>query len=361
MFRFCKLGKLTQKISTFVLIISLISGCAFYPQSPSYKGPPDRPATVDQYYDRGRSFGNSVEQILSHDNKYTLKRIFIDSDAGPLKIDYWALNKPSQDLIFVFPLLGGKNIIADYFAEYFAEQGYDTAVVHRVNDFKDPASFDNLEGILRKTLIRDRIAIDFFEQKYDKKNFGSFGISRGAINVAMTAGVDPRLKFNVMAMGGTELVNLFKRSDQGGIAKYTKKVMDAKNITRDQFYEELDKNIKTDPKYFAQFIDARNSLLFLSVFDKTVPIKYGERLRKQIGNPRTIYIAAGHYTSILFTQYVKLLLPLHSFCLFPSDYIETESLAFFNEKFQRRSGTMRLIPYRILQLPFEIIGRIFHS
>jgi len=45
-----------------------------------------------------------------------------------------------------------------------------------------------------KNVVRDRMAIDFFEQRLGKKEFGTLGISRGAINVAVTAGVDETAK-----------------------------------------------------------------------------------------------------------------------------------------------------------------------
>jgi hypothetical protein len=347
------------RVAVILAFASALGACAFIPQSPHYAGPPQRPAELEQYYSKGTSYTGFQEQTISVMKNYTHKRILIDSDSGQLKIDYFARPKTSKELIFVFPVLGGKNIIADYFARYFARHGFDTAIVNRVDDFKDPARFYEIEEVFRKGVVRDRIAMDFFEAQYQKSEFGSFGISRGAINVAMTAGVDPRLKHNVMAMGGTDLVSIFKESDQRGIVKYRNRVMAFHDLTEEEFYSALERQIKTDPKNLAHYIDSRNSLLFLSVFDKAVPIEYGEKLREQMGNPKTVYIAAGHLTSILYTQYIKLLTPWRELCLFPQDYLESEALSFYQESFNRGGTAWWMLPYRVLQLPFTLVGSWF--
>lgn len=344
-----------------LLVLVLQSSCAYISQSSKYTGPEPRPAAVEDYYAKGPSpsYQRFYEEVLTQKNEYTHKKISIETHVGQITIDYFQRPEPSDQLIFVFPVLGGKNIIADYFARYYARNGFDTAVVNRVDDFKNPAHFYELEEILRDGIVRDRIAMDFFEQQYAKKEFGSFGISRGAINVAMTAGVDPRLKHNVMAMGGTDLVSLFKDSDQRGIVRYRNRVMAYHNLTEEEFYEQLEKQIKTDPKNLAQYIDSRNSLLVLSVFDQAVPFKYGEKLRQQMGNPQTVYVAAGHLTSILYTQFAKLLLPFKELCLFPRDYIESEALAFYQRSFNNNhSNDWWMLPYRVLQLPFTLIGSV---
>jgi hypothetical protein len=207
---------------------------------------------------------------------------------------------------------------------------------------------------MRRTLIRDRIVLDFFEKEVGKREFGTFGLSRGAINVAMTAGVEHRLKYNVMVLGGTDVVEVFRTSDQKRMRRYAKSVSQMKGITVDQFYEELRKNLKTDPRYLAGYLNAKNSLLILSAFDSTVPFKYGMRLRRQIGYPRTIVLLADHYTSVLYTQMVKLFPPDRSLCIFPFDYIEGQTVDFFAEKFRGKRHWFRELPLKILRVPLDL-------
>ncbi|MCO6431613.1 MAG: hypothetical protein J5J00_12190 [Deltaproteobacteria bacterium] len=313
---------------------------------------------MEIYYNRSPTFGDFQEQVLREDDDYQLKRITIQSDAGDIVIDYFKRPERSDSVVLVFPVLGGKPVIENYFADYFARYGFDTAIVHRDNDFKDPSKIDQIEELFRSNVIRDRYALDFFEKHYQKRKFGSFGISRGAINASITAGIDDRLKHNVLVLGGSDLVKMFEKSNQKRIKKYVNSVMAQKNITKAQFFASLQKSIKTDPKNFARYIDARNTLMILGVFDRTVPFKYGELLREQIGDPKTIYLMADHYLSLLYTQFFKLMPPgQKEFCLFPFDYVETEALAFYRSSMETRERTFKLVPYKLIGLPFDLIGR----
>ena len=339
-----------------------LSGCAYRALDSRYAGPPPRPFELERYYPKG-SYGEYTQEERRSERAFTLKRIKLTTSAGLVTLDFYRRPTRSENLIFVFPLLGGKNVVAEHFAEYFARRGYDTAIVHRVNDFKDPLKFDQLEELFRQGVIRDRIAIDFFEKEFGKKHFGAFGVSRGAINVAITAGIDARLRYNIMVMGGADLVRIFKTSNQGGIKKYRDRVIAAKQISSDEFYEQLAAQIKTDPKRLAKYINADDALLFFGVFDRTVPFARGMELRTEIGGPRTIYLLSNHYTSVLYTQFVRLVPPIQapevpSFLSFPLDYVERESLAVYDKKFKKRRFNPMVAIYRVLQLPFNLIARL---
>jgi hypothetical protein len=309
-----------------------------------------------EYYKPAGSFGNYREEVEYETDSYIHKRITIESYAGPITAEYFQRKGVRSDsMVFVFPVLGGKNFIEKHIAKYFAEAGIDAAIVTRSNEFKDPTKFDELEDIFRLNVVRDRLAIDFFESEYGKTKFGTFGISRGAINVALTAGIDARLKYNVLVMGGTDLVNLFNDSDQPRINKYIKSVCDAKGFTEPQFLEALKTQLKTDPKNTAHYLDGNNSLLILGIFDKTVPFTYGLKLRNQIGRPDTIFLFADHYLGLLFTQTVSFLPPSKEGGWFPFPYIEEEAVSFYRRSFDQASN-WKVLPYRILQLPLNLVA-----
>ncbi len=336
------------------------SGCVFAPLNPDYAGPKARSLELNEYYAPNGSYLNYSEELLSVEDDFTVKRITLETSYGPVKVDYFARHKRSDDLVFVFPVLGGKNIIENHFARYFAARGFDTAIVHRNGEFKHPENFERLETLFKENVIRDRITMDFFESVYQKRDFGSFGISRGAMNVAMTAGVDERMKYNVLALGGAGLTEIFRDSTERGVKKFRKKVMASRNMNEEEFYAYLKSELHTTPEALASHIDARNTLMILAVFDTTVPFRYGVRLRNKIGRPETVFLAAGHYTSLLFTQFVKLVPPDEIFCIFPFDYIETESLAFYRRSFVGKS-TLKEIPFNILQFPFNLLSRFLEA
>ncbi|MCB0336536.1 MAG: hypothetical protein KDD62_09520, partial [Bdellovibrionales bacterium] len=218
-----------MKLPNYLTSICLLalSGCFTVPMNRDYRGPSKRPASVQEYYqyNKNNSYQFVSKEQVHKDSALTQERIQLETEAGILTLDYFHGAEPSEELVLVFPILGGrKNMIASYFADYFARNGMDTAIVHRDEKFKDPNYIDQLEEILKLSVIRDRIALDYFEKEHHKKRFASFGISRGAINVAITAGVDPRLKFNVMALGGTSLVKLFSESKERRIKRYRQTV-----------------------------------------------------------------------------------------------------------------------------------------
>lgn len=342
-------------------VVFLLTGCFAIPGNPHYSGPSPRPPEVEAYYKADVPFTGYYEKIIKFGKRYSLKEVHVETEAGEIVVDYYQRPEKSDEIIFIFPILGGKYMIESYFARYFARRGYDTAIIHRDKDFKNPDQFDHLEEIFRKNVVRDRIAIDFFGSIYGKKEFGSFGISRGAINAAMTAGVDPRLKYNVLALGGSHLLEIFKKSNVNGIERYVQRVQKAKGITRQQFFEYIEKTVKTDPKNLAKYIDADNTLMFLSMFDQAVPIKYGMKLREEIGEPRTVFLTSGHFSSIIFTQFVRMLPPSEGLCFFPFDFIESEAMQFYNRSFDKGGIDFFYLPFQVIQLPLGALSYLYYE
>lgn len=335
---------------------SILTGCAVLSLDTKYKGPEPRPTELNDYYSQGSSYQSFEIKELEKSRKFILSQITIKSEFGPIVIDFYDSPNPADDLVLVFPLLGGKPVVSQHFAEYFAEHDIDAAIVRRNDDFKNPAFFGQIEEMLKLNVIRDRVALDFFEKEFQKKHFGGFGVSRGGINVAMTAGVDPRIKYNVIAMGASDLPLIFRDSNQRRIKKYINTVMSDQKMSKPQVFSFLQSNVRTDPKFVAKHIDARNTMMFLSVFDRTVPYEYGRRLRKEIGNPRTIFLASDHYTIVLYTQLFSLLPPRKGDGLFPVGYLELESLEFFRKKFHRKEPTWKLLPFKVLRAPFDAVA-----
>lgn len=341
------------------LLVLFVAGCFRLSGNSWYEGPPARPSEMESYYAPEHSYGAFRENIEKTTKDYTLKRITLESYAGPIVVDFFQGNKKSDSLVLVFPVLGGKNFIEKHIARYLVESGFDAAIVNRSNEFKDPTKFEHLEEIFRHNIIRDRLALDFFETEYGKKQFGSFGISRGAINVALTAGVDARLKYNVLAMGGTDLVNLFRDSNQPRITQYIKSVQEGRGYSRPEFFAALRGQLRSDPKYTAQYLDGRNTLLVLGIFDRTVPFSYGLKLREQIGRPETIFLFADHYVSLAYTQTVSLLPPSkEKGGIFPFPYIEQEAVSFYKRSFEN-AWNWKAWPFQVLQLPLNLIAEGF--
>lgn len=340
-----------------LLLMSLLCSCVVVPASRHYTGPIARPAEITDYYAIPGPYTSKSEETLATNDLLSIKRIKLNTPAGATTIDFYQRHEKNPNLILVFPLLGGSNVVSAYFADYFAKRGVDTAIVHRSEDFKNPAKFDQIEKVLRENVIRDRIALDLFEKEYGKTSFGGFGISRGAINLVITAGADARLKYNVAAMGGSDLMRIMKSSNERRIVKYRNDVMSTKGISESEFNAALKDAVRTDPKYLAQYVDARTALLILCVLDKTVPIQYGIKLRREMGGPKTVYLLADHYLSAGFTRLVDVTPLKDTMGVFPFDYIEHEALVFYERSFKlNQSSDGGLLPFRIFQAPFNMIA-----
>jgi hypothetical protein len=157
-------------------------------------------------------------------------------------------------------------------------------------------------------------------------------------------------------MGGTDLVNLFRDSSQARIENYIQTVSTARGYSGDQFFTALRKQLRTDPKYTAQYLDGRNTLLVLGIFDRTVPFSYGMKLREQIGRPETIFLFADHYVSLAFTQTVSLLPPSKEKSgLFPFPYIEQEALSFYKRSFDN-SWNWKALPFKAIMAPINLVA-----
>jgi hypothetical protein len=337
-------------------VVGSLSGCVRLARGTYTSPPPERPPFIEAYYSEGRSYTGFVEHRVQPTREYTVRRILIESGVGQISLDYYQRNqKPSEELILVFPVLGGKPIIESYLADYIVRHGYEVAIIHRSDEFKDPKLFNSLETIFRNNLIRDRIAMDFFEKQYGKKSFGGVGMSRGAINLATLAGIDKRLQHNVFILGATDLASVFKDSDQRRISTYVQFVANARHTNKNGFKAIFRQKVITEPTSFTRYLDPRNSLVILAMFDKTVPFRHGMKLRKQMGDPETILLVAEHFTSVAFTQIVKLLPLSNDLCLFPFDYIEGETVEFLDRSYNRPTSWWHLIPLRILQAPLNLI------
>jgi len=127
-------------LSFFGLLFTGIffTGCVLTPLNPYYEGPAERPAGIEAYYSAEASYRSFDEELLEASKRITVKRITLQTELGETEIDYFIADQKSEELILVLPVLGGRNLFANYFARYFAYQGFDAAVIHRDGSFKNP-------------------------------------------------------------------------------------------------------------------------------------------------------------------------------------------------------------------------------
>ncbi len=297
----------------FALCLSL-SGCLYVPADPNYVGPKPLPAETLASYAYPRYQGSYTEKILEQKRHYTLKRISFPSSHNilPLEhaitIDYYAIDSAEKaPVIMVLPILGGGNDIAATFARYFAEHGLAAAVVHRQKDYKKPGYLKNIDTTLRQIVFDHMQAIDWIETKpeLDATRIGVFGVSMGGIKGALISALDQRVTVGVFALVAGDIAYILSHTNEKRIKKERTRLMAERQLTPEEFQRELTAKIKTDPLNYAEYIDARKTLMILARFDRAVPYRKGWELREKIGNPATITLLSGHYSAILYIHYVK--------------------------------------------------------
>ncbi len=311
----------------FAMLITLffIYGCGTVPFFSHYPGPLRLPKERASYYDYPKAW--TVVSIKEHPKGFLRIELRIsgqeDEEDQVITMDYY-MSSHGENVpgLLLSPILGGRNRIATHFARFFSKHGYHCLVVHRPPDLTDRVSDPQIfEERLRNAIIRDRVALDWLQGRPEVQadTLGSFGISYGGIKNVVLAAVDERLKANVFAMGGADLAAIFMNSDENKLIRIRKELMEENDWNPAQLESVLNETFVSDPLRYAYYVDASKTLLFLARMDATVPRENGERLRRALGYPKTVYLLAGHYSAALYTGIVG----------FP--FVECQCLAFFDK------------------------------
>jgi hypothetical protein len=69
--------------------------------------------------------------------------------------------------------------------------------------------------------------------------------------------------------------------------------------------EKLREAITLDPLAIAPGIDPSKVMMVIAACDKVVPARTGWELRRKMGNPETIELWSGHYSSVIDLPYLQ--------------------------------------------------------
>ena len=145
-----------------LLICNIASGCAYRPMNGEYAGPTKREPWVECYYPQTTKVDQQVGVVLEQNSSYSVSEITLFSKVGETKLEFYKKNKASDELVVVFPILGGKYWFERYIARYFVERGIDAVIILRNPEFKKPENIDRIEDLLKQSVQRDRLALDYF-------------------------------------------------------------------------------------------------------------------------------------------------------------------------------------------------------
>jgi dienelactone hydrolase len=229
---------------------------------------------------------------------------------APVKLTYYAqpdTNKPAP-AILILPIMGGRTYpLESFFAKGFVHHGYHAVVVHRPDIKDEIRDLEDIDVLLRASLNDTRRIIDWLERQpnVDSKRLGLFGISLGAIRGVMVLGMEPRLRAGVLGLPGGDLAYIATHSQDKNIVKARAKILERNQLTVEEGEERLREAITCEPLAIAPAVDPSHVLLVIAAFDHVVPARKGWELRRKMGNPRTIQLCGGHYTSVVHVPYLR--------------------------------------------------------
>jgi len=296
------------------------TNCIHHSLNSNYQGPKPLPQSIQQEYDYEKKPIELSEENITEKQGYTIKQISFPSTQNILDlehnitIDYYIPENKKQEkspVVVVLPVFGkkvGKNKVAEKFAEYVVQQGYYSAIVHRQEQYKELTDFKDIDTILRQMILDNRQAIDWLETQkdIDTEKIGVIGISMGGFKASLLAAIEnKRLDATVICLAGSKIWDILTFTRKNNFVKERRRIMEQEHLNPHEFNSRLEQEIQCDPFYYAPYIDASKTLMVISRFDRVVPTRQQKLLRKQIGNPKTIIIPAGHYTSFLLGKYIE--------------------------------------------------------
>ena len=284
-----------------------LSSCIVVPRDRAYVGPRPREDALQTIYTYAQDANAPQRTPIKEKRSYLLERIDLHPGTGQnVSFDFYQPRGSGPfPAVLMLPISGGVDICIEGFARYFAKRGWCCAVLY-ARDFQVDQAQEahEVEAYLQQIVVDCRRVLDFLSDQptVDAERLGCLGVSLGAIQASLVAGIDPRIRCTVLALGGGSLADVSVSSWEPKLKRGMRQ-WEKRGVTKAQVHEALQKVIQTDPLYLAPYLDARRTLLFLALFDRAVPRYTGEQLRRVLGKPQTVYFLSGHYGAFLYMAY----------------------------------------------------------
>jgi hypothetical protein len=309
------------KLALFILT-SLVggSGCASFLTRESAREARPLPPEIQDYYSyKPITAPPVVRQIREHD-RYAVSEVqlippaLVDvtepvSPIEPVQMLWYRPKTESpRPLILMSPILRNNAIFVEDFARLFAANGYHAVIVWRPQlPYDASGPLTQVEAYLRAAIIRNRQALDWLlaQPGVDTTRVATFGISYGAIINAALAGVEPRAQFHVFVLAGAPLADIMMTTLETHIRSFWSRARASKGLTDQQLHDALRATIRSDPAMLAPYVRPDNLLMIIAQFDRFVPTSASFHLREAFGNPDTVVVPLGHYTTVLDMPFLR--------------------------------------------------------
>ncbi|MHC4117345.1 MAG: alpha/beta hydrolase [Planctomycetota bacterium] len=276
-----------------------------------------------EYYGYAQRPIEAKVETICKKKRYVIERVEFPSSvnlygAENIRIDHYVQRREGKfPTVLALPIAGGVDFCVESFARHYASNGFNCAIVHnRSVELEDIESAEQAEDYLRQTVLDSRQVLDYLvaHRRVDADRLGCLGISLGGIKASLVSGVDERIKCMVVALAGGSMADIFLQSKEKAVKEYMSQWVEM-GVDAETIRIELSDKLATDPLRLAEYIDARNTLMYIAAFDRVIPKECGKNLWRAAGKPEVVYFFSGHFTSVLYLPYA-----------------ERSSLAFFKKK-----------------------------
>jgi hypothetical protein len=314
------LNKFHKTISC--ILLALLSGCATYKYGEIAHSLLDQERieltkkSDEEYlnyfnYEKDFVIKSEFEEITKTHIK---KRIEFISSYGKTIAHYYVPHKDMRTnenrkfpAVEIFPIFyDEKRIVSKLVASYLIKREFACLSFEGKRDLLK-GDLDEVKAEFRQMVTDGRRGLDWLikQQEIDRDNLGVTGVSMGALVATLVAGVDERVKGGVLILGGGDLGKILSQSKENSIERYRKGVMQREQICLEQFAEYVSAYTEEiDPLTLAHRLNPRNFLMIDAAFDRVMPPSTSERLWQDMGKPDRIVLPVGHYSMIIFYEYI---------------------------------------------------------
>lgn len=287
----------------------LLAGCVTrLPMTGDYTGPEELPPTLADAFEFEYEASEPKTDRLRKRQDFVVREVILPavpgkegtSELGEVRFEYFDIEgEGPTPVIVVLPIANGNMLVSRYFGRYFADQGWATIVVDRLENPLEHV-LDDPERTIRRNILDYRRVLDWVDEHPELGEIGIFGISFGGMAAVMLAALDDRVDAVVAAMAGGDLPYLMLNTSYRSVARQINQALRESGMSRERLAEQLEGLIESDPLRFAPYVDAESVLLVMTRTDMIVPFETQEKLRQELGEPETLYLPTGHRTSVFY-------------------------------------------------------------
>src|SRR2546427_735086 len=190
-------------------------------------------------------------------------------------------------VVIFLPILHKGESLTDSFARYFAARGIAALSLRGKKNFlKGNQGLLFTKEVFRQMIVDIRRGMDWLEvqPEVDGKRIGICGLSLGAVESVIVAGVDNRVSCAAYLLGGGNIPKILMTSQEKDIVRFRRDTMAAEGLDAEGFYTKVLSGYQDiDPLTYAGRLPPQQVLMVNAYFDTVVRREYANALWERSG------------------------------------------------------------------------------